>query len=57
MPFGGVGSSGMGCYHGKDSFMTFSHRKAIHKKSTKFEMGLAFPPYKNKLTLIKKLMK
>jgi len=57
MPFGGVGTSGMGSYHGRDSFMTFSHRKSIHKKSTKVETGIAFPPYKNKMGFIKKLMK
>lgn len=57
MPFGGVGPSGMGYYHGRDSFVTFSHRKAIHKKSTKVETGLAFPPYKNKISLLRKLMK
>jgi len=57
MPFGGVGSSGMGNYHGKHSFETFSHKKAIHKKSTRVETGLAFPPYKGKMKLLKKLMK
>lgn len=57
MPFGGVGSSGMGNYHGKHSFETFSHKKAIHKKSTRLETGLVFPPYKGKMKLLKKLMK
>ncbi len=57
MPFGGVGASGMGYYHGRESFVTFSHRKAIHKKSTRVETGLAFPPYKNKIALLRKLIK
>jgi len=57
MPFGGVGASGMGMYHGHESFITFSHRKAIHKKSTMIETGLVFPPYKNKLKLVKKILK
>jgi aldehyde dehydrogenase (NAD+) len=57
MPFGGVGSSGMGRYHGYESFLTFSHKKAIHKKSTRIETGLVFPPYKNKIKLVKKILK
>lgn len=39
LPFGGVGNSGMGAYHGKDSFDTFSHKKSILKQTTKFEVG------------------
>jgi aldehyde dehydrogenase (NAD+) len=38
MPFGGVGSSGVGSYHGKYSFETFSNKKSILKKSTKFDI-------------------
>ncbi|WP_425446157.1 aldehyde dehydrogenase [Dethiothermospora halolimnae] len=57
MPFGGVGSSGMGSYHGKASFDTFSHKKSILKKSNLFDIKLRYPPYKNKLNILKKLMK
>jgi aldehyde dehydrogenase (NAD+) len=57
IPFGGVGSSGMGQYHGKASFDTFSHRKSIIKRGTFFELPLRFAPYNNKLSAIKKLMK
>lgn len=57
LPFGGVGNSGMGAYHGKHSFELFSHSKSILKKSTKFELGIVFPPYKNKIKLVKKLLK
>ncbi|SDE22311.1 aldehyde dehydrogenase (NAD+) [Paenibacillus sp. UNCCL117] len=57
LPFGGVGSSGVGAYHGKHSFDVFSHRKSIVHKSTRFEPGLVFPPYKDKLKWVKKLLK
>ena len=54
MPFGGVGNSGMGSYHGRDSFETFSHRKSILKKSTSMDIKLIFPPYGNRDKLIRK---
>ncbi len=57
MPFGGVGDSGMGGYHGKDSFMTFSHRKSVLKKSNLLDIPLRYPPYKDHLKLIKLLLK
>ena len=57
LPFGGIGTSGMGSYHGKSSFDTFTHSKSIVKKSTKLDIKLAFPPYKKRLDLIKKVMK
>jgi len=57
MPFGGVGNSGMGSYHGKDSFETFSHRKSILKKSTSIDIKLIFPPYGNRTKLIRKILK
>jgi aldehyde dehydrogenase (NAD+) len=57
MPFGGVGNSGIGGYHGEESFKTFSHRKSILKKSTAFDMGIIYPPYKNKVNLVRKLLK
>lgn len=47
LPFGGRGSSGIGNYHGKYSFDTFSHRKAILKKGFAFDMVMKYPPYKN----------
>ena len=53
MPFGGVGNSGMGSYHGKKSFETFSHYKSILKKG-KVELPLKYPPYSNgKLKIVK----
>lgn len=44
LPFGGVGNSGMGSYHGKTSFTTFSHERSI-LSSNKFEVPFIFPPY------------
>lgn len=57
LPFGGVGSSGVGSYHGKSSFLNFSHSKSVVHRSTKFEFPFRFAPYKNKINLIKKIMK
>jgi aldehyde dehydrogenase (NAD+) len=45
LPFGGVGESGIGAYHGRASFETFSHRKAVLKKSTSMDLSLPYPPY------------
>lgn len=55
MPFGGVGESGMGSYHGKWSFDTFTHTKSILKKSNLIDIKLRYPPYGNKLSIFKKL--
>jgi acyl-CoA reductase-like NAD-dependent aldehyde dehydrogenase len=55
LPFGGVGNSGIGNYHGKFSFETFSHKKAVLIKSFFPDVKLAYPPAKNKLWLIRKL--
>ena len=56
MPFGGVGNSGMGGYHGKDSFDTFTHKKSIMKKSVRLDIPIRYAPFKNKLNILKKLM-
>ena len=53
LPFGGVGNSGMGSYHGKASFDTFSHQKSVLKRSFFLGTDLLFPPYKDKLKWIK----
>lgn len=58
LPFGGVGNSGIGGYHGEESFKTFSHRKSILKKSTAMDIKLLFPPYTlRNLNLLKKVLK
>lgn len=56
MPFGGVGNSGMGGYHGKASFDTFTHKKSIMKKSCLIDLPVRYAPFKNKLNFLKKLM-
>ena len=45
LPFGGVGNSGMGSYHGRDSFDTFSHRKSVVQKSTLLDLPVRYAPY------------
>ncbi|MGJ7912538.1 aldehyde dehydrogenase [Neobacillus sp. LXY-1] len=58
LPFGGVGNSGIGAYHGHYSFTTFSHAKSILKKSTKIDLPLLFPPYNDKnLKLVRRFLK
>ena len=58
MAFGGVGSSGIGNYHGKASFVTFSHSKAILKKSTVIDMPIRYTPYsKSKDKLVRFFLK
>ena len=57
LPFGGVGNSGMGSYHGKFGFETFSHQKAVLDRATWGEPDLKYPPYsENKIKWIKKLL-
>jgi aldehyde dehydrogenase (NAD+) len=58
LPFGGVGTSGIGSYHGKGSFETFSHKKSIMKKTTKFSLAMLYPPYdKRKVNILRKIFK
>ena len=58
IPFGGVGASGMGSYHGYKSFETFSHAKGVVKRSTTIDLDFRYPPYtKRKLGLLKKFIK
>lgn len=57
LPFGGVGESGMGSYHGYNSFRTFSHEKAILKNTGIFDIPHRFPPYTDeKYSVIRKLL-
>jgi aldehyde dehydrogenase (NAD+) len=53
LPFGGRGFSGMGNYHGKYSFDTFSHKKAVMKTPTWFDPNIKYPPLKGRLKLFK----
>jgi aldehyde dehydrogenase (NAD+) len=57
LPFGGRGFSGTGKYHGKYSFETFSHTKAIMKTPTWFDPALRYPPLKGKLGIFKKIIR
>jgi len=57
LPFGGRGNSGIGEYHGKNSFETFSHRKAVMKTPTWFDPNIKYPPFKGKLWLFKKVIR
>lgn len=57
LPFGGVGASGIGQYHGKYSFDTFSHDKSYIFKSTRLDSSMIYPPYKGKLKYIKAFLK
>ncbi|BCR36785.1 aldehyde dehydrogenase [Mariniplasma anaerobium] len=58
LPFGGVGLSGIGIYHGYTSFQAFSNQKTYTKKTTKFDIKLAYPPYtKKQEKIIRRFMK
>ncbi|MFC2080614.1 aldehyde dehydrogenase [Bacteroidota bacterium] len=57
LPFGGVGKSGMGRYHGKYSFQTFSYKRSFLDKATWIDIPVRYPPYKNKLRLMKTLIR
>lgn len=57
LPFGGVGSSGMNAYHGQASFELFTHEKSMMERNTNIPMNIALPPYKNKLSLVKRILK
>lgn len=57
LPFGGVGHSGIGKYHGKHSFELFSNEKSIMFKTTKLETGVLFPPYKGKGKYVRAMFK
>ena len=56
LPFGGVGHSGIGAYHGQMSFDTFSHHKAIVKKANWLDLPMRYAPYKDKLASIKRVL-
>lgn len=57
MPFGGIGESGMGAYHGKYSFSTFSHEKSVLKKGRRPDLPMRYAPYPRGLSLLKLFLK
>ncbi|AWA30730.1 aldehyde dehydrogenase [Flavobacterium magnum] len=56
LPFGGVGQSGMGMYHGKFGFDTFSHKKAVLKKANWLDIALRYAPYGKKGKLLRRIL-
>jgi aldehyde dehydrogenase (NAD+) len=57
LPFGGVGKSGMGRYHGKYSFETLSYKRSFLDKATWIDIPVRYPPYRKKMWLIRKLIR
>jgi aldehyde dehydrogenase (NAD+) len=55
LPFGGVGPSGIGKYHGKASFDAFSHERSVMKSGFLFDIPLRYPPYKKHLKWLRKV--
>jgi aldehyde dehydrogenase (NAD+) len=56
LPFGGVGASGMGAYHGKAGFDTFSHRRSVLRRPFRLDAPFRYPPYEGRLPLIRRLL-
>jgi len=56
LPFGGVGESGMGAYHGKAGFDTFSHRKGVVRRATWADPGVRYPPYRTPLAVLRRVI-
>jgi aldehyde dehydrogenase (NAD+) len=57
LPFGGVGHSGIGAYHGKFGFETFSHRKAVVRKANWLDIPIRYAPYGAKIKMLRKLLR
>lgn len=57
LPFGGLGSSGLGQYRGKAGFDAFSHDRSVLRRSTLFDPGMRYPPYKTSLATLRKAMR
>jgi aldehyde dehydrogenase (NAD+) len=56
LPFGGVGESGLGTYHGRAGFLTFSHQRSVLERPFWLDLPFRYPPYKGKLGLVKRLL-
>ncbi len=56
LPFGGIGPSGMGSYHGLSGFETFSHKKSVFQRPFWLDFNLRYPPYKLDLSILKRLL-
>ncbi len=57
LPFGGVGASGFGSYHGKKSFETFSHFKSVFENGSRLDVPVRYPPYEGKLSWLKSFLR
>ena len=57
LPFGGIGASGIGAYHGQSGFELFSHRKSVLTQTTRFDIPFRYPHLKNGLRRIKQFLK
>jgi aldehyde dehydrogenase (NAD+) len=57
LPFGGVGESGMGSYHGEESFRSFTHHKSILHRSIRFDNSMKYAPYRTPLKYLKRVMR
>lgn len=57
LPFGGVGESGIGRYHGKESFFTFTHEKSVLRQTNRFDFSFRYPNAKNGLDIVRKFLK
>jgi aldehyde dehydrogenase (NAD+) len=57
LPFGGVGDSGLGGYHGLHSFDTFSHLRGVVRRGTWFDLAAKYPPYRLPLSVLRRLMR
>lgn len=57
LPFGGVGNSGMGAYHGQSSFELFSHHKSVLKQTTAFDLPFRYPHARNALKTLKRFLR
>jgi coniferyl-aldehyde dehydrogenase len=57
LPFGGIGPSGMGAYHGRAGFETFSHRKAVFEQAKRSGFALLEPPYGRRFKAILRLLR
>ena len=56
LPFGGVGNSGMGNYHGEAGFRTFSHERSVLRRPFRLDVPFRYPPYAGKLPLVRRLL-
>lgn len=56
LPFGGVGASGMGAYHGKAGFDTFSHQRSVLRRPFALDLPFRYPPYAGRLPLVRRLL-